>query len=970
MSDSDELRAGFTGFFERAGHTVVPSASLLPANDPTLMFTNAGMVQFKDVFVGTESRDYSRATTAQKVMRVSGKHNDLEEVGRTTRHHTFFEMLGNFSFGDYFKAEAIELAWRYVVEEMAFPAERIWVTVFGGESGFAPDDEARSLWRRISELPDERIVDRGMKDNFWSMGDVGPCGPCTEIHLDTGKGPVREDDFENGRVMEFWNLVFMQFERQAGGLVDLPKPSVDTGMGLERLLALQAGVDSTFHTDAFLPSIELTAELAEKTYGRGDNEDDVSLRVIADHARATAFLIADGLQPAKTGRGYVMRRIMRRAIRHGRRLGFEQPFFHRVCDHVVERMGAAYPELSEARTLISKVAETEEVSFRRTLDTGLKLLEKAMDESGDNRELSGQAVFTLYDTYGFPKDLTETIATEHGYRIDEAGFDREMAAQKMLSQGSDLGGSAVAEVYKELARELPKTTFVGYPQEDTALEERSERWRRSDGLVQVQTEIRALIQNNRRVERAGSGEIEVMLDPNPFYGESGGQLGDTGVIEADGLRIRVTDAQRPTAGQTFARGTITTGEAVVGESVWAGYDIERRRATRNHHSATHLVHAALRSVLGDHVRQAGSLNAPDRLRFDFSHFEATTDEQLQTIERDCNRRVRDDDLVITEVLPYEQAKRKGAIALFGEKYGDEVRVVTMGDSIEFCGGTHSRRTGEIELILITREDAIASGVRRIEASVGDSARELVRNTVEKLNAAAALLRGEDTSFEEPTLRALEKLWRQSAPDSATLRSEPPQQIELSDEIGIEKATAIRDRFATLVRWVNAKGSDLPRLVEQLEERDDPEGILRRFAELVALQRNQDKERQREAARTHVDLARDLMTQVVAVGSIQVVAARADGVDGKALRQLADAVRDSLRSGVIALGADNKGKAALLVAVTPDLTGRFQAGSLIRELAPMIAGRGGGKPELAQAGGTDTDGLDRALAHLKELIANG
>ena len=735
------LRQGFLDYFAKHGHRVVPSGSLVPANDPTLMFTNAGMVQFKDVFVGQEKRPYTRAASCQKCLRVSGKHNDLEEVGRTARHHTFFEMLGNFSFGDYFKAEAIELAWNLVTREWSLDPARLWVTVFGGEAGIPADSDARRFWKKVSGLPDARILGKGMKGNFWAMGETGPCGPCTEIHYDIlGTGDVRSEDFENGRVVEIWNNVFMQFQRFAdGALVPLEKTGVDTGMGLERVAAVVAGERSNYHTDLFLPLLDAIASAVGKPYHRGDGDDDVSMRVIADHARTTAFLVADGVQPSNEGRGYVMRRIMRRAIRHGKRLGFEDAFLHDICDVVVTTMGDAYPELVEARSLLRKVAEIEEKSFRRTLDTGLRILEEEIEaaRTARLRQIPGAAVFKLYDTYGFPKDLTELLARERGLGVDEKGFEIAMAAQQERSRGADVGEAAVDTIYKQLAQKLGAVRFVGYPHEDEPLSAREGTWRvRDEGGVsylEAQCKVRALVRDGREVDSASApggdsalaaGVVEVVLDPTPFYGEAGGQVGDKGVLvgagSGAGLKAEVMITLKPVEGLTVSRVRVLAGAVQVGDTVWAGYVPAVRKATRAHHSATHLLHGALRKVLGEHVKQAGSLVDPDHLRFDYAHFEAPSPKQLAAVEDDANARVAKNHPVVTEVLPFVEAKQKGAIAFFGDKYGDIVRVVSMGESVEFCGGTHAKQTGDIGLVLITREEAVASGVRRLEAEVGDA----------------------------------------------------------------------------------------------------------------------------------------------------------------------------------------------------------------------------------------------------------
>ena len=764
MSSAASLRQFFLDYFARHGHTIVKSSSLVPANDPTLMFTNAGMVQFKDVFVGQETRPYNRATTSQKCMRVSGKHNDLEAVGRTARHHTFFEMLGNFSFGNYFKEEAIELAWELITKELGLDVDRIWVTIFGGEGELPPDEEARVLWRKISGLPDERIIGCGMKDNFWAMGDTGPCGPCTEIHYDT-LGPSAPTptmkDFETGRVIEIWNNVFMQFERKTkdADLIPLPAPSVDTGMGLERLAAVVQGEVSNYHTALFLPILESTATRLGRDYQRSASEDDVSLRVIADHARATAFLVADGIQPSNEGRGYVMRRIMRRAIRHGKRLGFDDLFFFAACEKVVEIMKDAYPELNEALPLITKVAQNEEKSFRRTLDTGLKILEDEINtvRRDGTSELSGEFVFKLYDTYGFPMDLTQVIADEQQLTVDQAGFDAEMEAQKNRSRTEEeLGGTAIEGVYKELRQKIGNVEFVGYTHEDvpTDSSERRGTWRSADldgsSYLQVQTSIKAILTEGKEVDHATAGEVSLVLDPTPFYGESGGQVGDRGILQTDdGALIEVTDTQKPFDDFTVIRGRILKGLIKKDEEVWAGYKPSLRKETRAHHSATHLLHGALRKVLGEHVKQAGSMVDPDHLRFDFSHFEATTSKELWAIEEDANRRVAAGHDVVTDVLPFDEAKERGAIAMFGEKYGDIVRVISMGESVEFCGGTHAKNTEDIGMILITREEAISAGVRRIEAEVGSAARRTTQRDCRATEDRSRSVRGSPRPRHDP-----------------------------------------------------------------------------------------------------------------------------------------------------------------------------------------------------------------------------
>jgi alanyl-tRNA synthetase len=981
---TSELRSHFLDFYGENGHTVVKSAPLIPANDPTLMFVNAGMVQFKDLFVGAETRDYKRATSAQKCMRVSGKHNDLEEVGRTARHHTLFEMLGNFSFGDYFKEEAITLAWQFLTKELNIDASKLWVTVFGGGEGLEGDYEARKLWKKISGLPEERILDMGMKDNFWAMGDTGPCGPCTEIHYDTGgdTAPTVED-FENGRIVEIWNNVFMQFERKPGGeLVNLPKPSVDTGMGLERLATLMQNENSNYHNDTFMPLINLTSSLIGKEYTRSDKEDDVSMRVIADHARAAAFLVADGIQPLNAGRGYVMRRIMRRAIRHGHRLGFKDLFFHKVCSEVVREMGGAYPELKEAASLIEKVAELEETTFRRTLDSGLKILSKEITDLQGKKTLAGETVFKLYDTYGFPKDLTELIASENELEVDQVGFEAAMKAQKELSQGSAVGDQAVDTVYKEILQETGETAFIGYEHEDAPLESRQGDWRlhgdNGEQYLEVATKVSALIVDGKSVNQATVGSAEVILNPTPFYGESGGQVGDRGIVVTEtGALIEIETCQKPVDKLIVCRGRIIKGSIQTGEPVWAGYQPKHRKEIRAHHSATHLLHSSLREVLGDHVNQAGSYVQAQRLRFDYSHFESLTDENIRSIENDANKRVLEGAEVVTEVLPYDEARGKGAIALFGEKYGDVVRVVTMGESVEFCGGTHAKNTKDLDLVLVAREEAIASGVRRIEAEVGQAARVRTRQTYANLESAATMLngnfQGELTKDDEPALLALNKTLKTYAQnkdqikelggESTSVQSSTTAPV-LEPSFGYQAAQAGRDLWQALLASVNGRGYD-----EAHTATIDNGDILKTLKAIQEANKANDKELQKLRQTQMGAQAGDMLDQTEELGGIKVLATTVAGVNGKGLRELADQLRPKMGSGILCLGAEDNGRASLLISVTKDLTSRFKAGDLMRELAPLIDGKGGGKPELAQGGGANAQGFPKLFNALKTKLSS-
>jgi len=879
-----ETREAFLRFFEERGHRRVKSSSLVPQNDPTLLFTNAGMVQFKDVFTGRERRDYSRATSAQKCVRAGGKHNDLENVGFTARHHTFFEMLGNFSFGDYFKKDAVAWGWEFVTSPawLGLDASRLAATVFAGEGSLPWDEEAFELWKQVG-VPEARIQRLGAKDNFWAMGDTGPCGPCSEIHFFQGDDIPCAEARAGGRCLgvacdcdrwlEIWNLVFMQFERSAdGNLTPLPKPSIDTGAGLERMASVAQGKRSNYETDLFQSIIRSIEKTAGKRYGK-DEDDAVSMRVIADHARATTFLVGDGVQPSNEGRGYVLRRIMRRAIRHGKRLGLEKPFLAQVCGAVIEEMGQAYPEIRENRAFVEKVAQQEEESFRRTLDKGLGILEQEMSRlaGAAERVIPGKVAFQLYDTFGFPLDLTRVIAGERGLGVDEPGFDRHMAEQRARSEWKGSGEAAVGDLHKHIAAELGETHFLGY---ETTL---------------AQAEVKALVVNGARAARAGKGDrVEVVAAATPFYGESGGQVGDVGEIRGPAGRVSVKDAIRPVPGLVVHAGEVVEGELAVGDIADFAVDEQRRDLIRANHSATHLLHYALRDRLGEHVKQAGSVVAADHLRFDFSHFQPLTPEELRDVEQTVNELVRQNAATDTSVLELEEARQAGAMMIFGEKYGDRVRVVRIGPSKELCGGTHVRRAGDICFFKVASEESIAAGVRRIVAFTGPRAVEHAQRTEEELRRAAALLRS--GAFE---------------------------------------------------------------VAQKIEQ---------------AQRRTKELERALEEARGQVASAQsgDLMAQAREVNGVRVLAARVAG-DGKNLRELADKLRDRLGSGVVALGAEQDGKAVLLVAVTKDLTGRVKAGDLVREAAKLVGGSGGGKPDLAQAGGPDASGLDRALARVAELV---
>ena len=735
------LRQAFLQFFRGHGHEVLRSGPLVPSNDPTLMFANAGMVQFKDVFTGRESRPYKRATTSQKCIRISGKHNDLENVGVTARHHTFFEMLGNFSFGDYFKEKAIEYAWSFITQTLAIPAERLVVTVFGGEAGVPADEEAATIWARVSGLPPERILRCGMADNFWQMGETGPCGPCSEIHYFLGDGPADPRSFgqeptpEGLGWFELWNLVFMQFERNAQGeFKPLPAPSIDTGAGLERLAVVMQGVTSNYDTDLLRPIVDLAADISGKTYRASQSHDDIAMRVIADHARAAAFLMAEGVFPDREGRSYVLRRVMRRAIRHGHQLGIGETFLHRCTGRVVDIMGEAYPELREHRSLIEEVTRQEEERFRQTLKRGLELLannEEWQRGEGGKRLLPGAVAFRLYDTYGFPLDLQEVIGREQGFGLDQEGFDAAMAEAREKSAGSKVGDRAVADLYHVLLRESGSVEFVGYEAEEAT------------------GSIRALVRGGQQVESLDEGqEGEIVADRTAFYAESGGQMGDRGVIRGPEGEFEVLDTQRPLEGLVIHHGRMRKGRIQKGDAAVLHVDVARREDTRRNHSATHLLHYALRQVLGAQAAQKGSLVGPDRLRFDFSSSRALTPEELRRIERIVNDLILANTPVETEVLGIDEAKARGAIGIFEEKYGERVRMLRIGPSLELCGGVHARRTGDIGLFLLLSEGGLAAGVRRIEALTGRRAYEQSRQWSDELQRCASLLKTSPAQLHE------------------------------------------------------------------------------------------------------------------------------------------------------------------------------------------------------------------------------
>jgi alanyl-tRNA synthetase len=863
MSAADVRRA-FLEFFRERGHTVVASSPLVPGNDPTLLFTNAGMVQFKDVFLGKEKRDYVRAASSQRCVRAGGKHNDLENVGYTARHHTFFEMLGNFSFGDYFKRDAIRFAWDFLTGTLKLDPERLWVTVY------RDDDEAADIWIKEVGVPADRLTRLGEKSNFWAMGDTGPCGPCSEIFYDHGAhvpgGPPGSPDEDGDRYVEIWNLVFMQYERSSDGtLTPLPKPSVDTGAGLERLSAVMQGVHDNYDIDLFRNLVGAAAQLA----GTADTRNP-SLRVIADHIRACSFLIVDGVLPSNEGRGYVLRRIIRRALRHGHKLGVTEPFFHKLVAPLEAEMGSAYPELTRQRARVEQVLAAEEQRFAETLSQGMALLDAAIAQlAPGQRKIPGDTVFKLYDTYGFPVDLTADVARERDLVVDQAGFEAAMQAQRERARaaskfGVDLRGGTRFET---------RTQFCGY--DATSGEGR----------------IVALLREGVQVESLAAGERgEVVLDATPFYAESGGQVGDAGELSGAGLRFVVEDTQKRGAAHSHI-GRVVEGTLHVGDVLTARVDEKLRRATALNHSATHLLHAALRQVLGAHVAQKGSRVAPDRLRFDFSHHQPVSPDELRAIERLVNAQIRANAAAETKLMAYDAAVAEGAVALFGEKYESEVRVLRLGDfSMELCGGTHVQRTGDIGLFCIVSEGGVAAGVRRIEAVTGECAVDYVESAEGTLRDIAGLVRGTREDVATKVRDALERI----------------RQLEKENR-------ALKDKLAS-------------------------------------------------------EQGRDLADGAVDVAGVKVVAKTVDGADAMALRSAVDQLKDKLKSAVIVLASvEPSGKILLVAGVTADQTSRLKAGEIVGAVASRIGGRGGGRPDFAQAGGTDASGLPAALAGVEALV---
>jgi alanyl-tRNA synthetase len=869
----NDIRKKFLDYFEKHGHRVVRSSSLVPQEDPTLLFINAGMVQFKRVFLGEDKRDYVRATTSQKCVRAGGKHNDLENVGYTARHHTFFEMLGNFSFGDYFKEGAIEFAWDLLTNGYGLPADKLWASVY------LDDDDAYNLWQKNVGLPEDRIVRLGEEDNFWSMGDTGPCGPCSEILIDRGEEfgcgrPECTAGCDCDRYLEIWNLVFMQFNRDASGkMTPLPKPSIDTGLGLERMVSIIQNVATNFDTDLIRPIIARTEELAEKRLGES-RETDVAMKVIADHSRAAAFLIGDGIMPSNEGRGYVLRRIMRRAIRYGRNIGLNRPFLSETAKVVFEIMKPAYPELSEASAFITSIVKNEEVRFLETLDTGMRVLNDTLADiraRGQN-QVPGDVIFKLYDTFGFPVDIVQDVVRDEKMGLDMVGFDRAMDAQRTRSR-SVAAFDGISEAYKNLSAQGVKPAFVGY------------------NSLSGDSKILVMVADGEEITDAVEGqEIEVVTETTPFYAESGGQVGDSGTITGENVELEVLDTLKDPTGLIIHKARVISGNVRKGDAVSLQVDGARREATALNHTATHILHAVLRQVLGDHVKQAGSRVAPDRMRFDFTHFSLIDTDTLETIERLVNQRIRQN--VPTDVVEMdaEDAFKSGATALFEEKYGDRVRVVSLTDfSKELCGGTHTGRTGNIGLFKIVSETSIASGVRRIEALTGESALAFIQQTARVLNDTAHLLK--------------------------------------------DKAQAVPARVKKMQTEIKAFEKE----VEQLKTR-------------LAT----------EATEASPDAVRS-------IDGINVMAQKVSVDTPAALRNLADQLKDKIQSGIIVLGSAAGSKVMLIVVVTRDLTGRYHAGNIIKQVAAEVGGRGGGRPDMAQAGGDQPENLDKALARAYKVV---
>ena len=873
----NEIRSQFLEYFKKHNHRIIRSSSLVPSDDPTLLFTNAGMVQFKRIFLGEEKRDYVRAATSQKCVRAGGKHNDLENVGYTARHHTFFEMLGNFSFGDYFKEKGIEFAWDLLVNGYGLPTDRLWISIY------LEDEEAYNIWRKNIGVPEDRIVRFGEKDNFWSMGDTGPCGPCSEILIDRGEefgcgNPDCGVGCECNRFLEIWNLVFMQSNREASGkMTPLPKPSIDTGMGLERIASLVQNVPTNFDIDLIRPILTMVETLSEKRLGNS-LQDDIAMKIIADHTRAAAFLIGDGILPSNEGRGYVLRRIIRRAIRYGRNIGLSKPFLHKTANKVFNIMKPAYPELSNASAFITNVIKNEEVRFLETLDNGLKLLNETLADikAKNQSQVPGHVIFKLYDTYGFPVDIVRDVVRDENMTLDMTGFNEAMEGQRTRSRAvasfSDIG-----DAYKKLAAKGIKSRFVGY-----------------ESLSDSSKVLVIVVEGNEVQEAAAGSEIEVVTETTPFYGQAGGQVGDTGRITGQdhnqSLDITIFDTIKDPTGLIIHKGKIVSGSIKKGDNVTLVVEKTRREAIARNHTATHILHFALRKALGDHVKQAGSLVSPDRLRFDFTHFSQVGPKTLNTIEALVNKRIRENVAVQIEEMDAEDAFKSGATALFEEKYGDRVRVVSLAlYSKELCGGTHTGRTGNIGLFKISAESSVASGIRRIEALTGEAALEYIQKTSKIVQETARLIK------------------------------------------------------------------------------EKPEDIAKRVDKILTSYKSIEKEMEKLKANLAVAKAGGTEEDIRSINGVKILAKKVAVDKPAALRELADRLKEKIKSGIVVLGSVSGSKVLLITVVTKDLTNRFNAGTIIKQISAVVGGGGGGRPDMAQAGGSMPEKLDQALEKAYEIV---
>ena len=873
----NEIRSQFLEYFKKHNHRIIRSSSLVPSDDPTLLFTNAGMVQFKRIFLGEEKRDYVRAATSQKCVRAGGKHNDLENVGYTARHHTFFEMLGNFSFGDYFKEKGIEFAWDLLVNGYGLPTDRLWISIY------LDDEEAYNIWHKNIGVPEDRIVRFGEKDNFWSMGDTGPCGPCSEILIDRGEefGCGKPDcrvGCECNRYLEIWNLVFMQYNRDISGkMTPLPKPSIDTGMGLERIASLVQNVPTNFDIDLIRPIITMVETLSEKSLGNS-LQDDIAMKIIADHTRAAAFLIGDGILPSNEGRGYVLRRIIRRAIRYGRNIGLSKPFLHKTANKVFDIMKPAYPELTNAAAFITNVIKNEEVRFLETLDNGLKLLNETLADikAKNQSQVPGHVIFKLYDTYGFPVDIVRDVVRDENMTLDMTGFNEAMEGQRARSRAVT-SFSGIGDAYKKLAAKGVKSQFIGY-----------------ESLSGSSKVLVIVVEGNEVQEAAAGSEIEVVTETTPFYGQAGGQVGDTGRITGQNhnqaLDITIFDTIKDPTGLIIHKGKIVSGSIKKGDNVTLVVEKTRREAIVCNHTATHILHFALRKALGDHVKQAGSFVSPDRLRFDFTHFSQLDHKTLNIIEALVNKRIRENTVVQIEEMDAEDAFKSGATALFEEKYGDRVRVVSLASySKELCGGTHTGRTGNIGLFKITGESSVASGIRRIEALTGEAALEYIQKTSKIVQETARLIK------------------------------------------------------------------------------EKPEDIAKRVDKILTSYKSIEKEMEKLKANLAAAKAGGTEEDIRSINGVKILAKKVAVDKPAALRELADRLKEKIKSGIVVLGSVSGPKVLLIVVVTKDLTNRFNAGSIIKQVAAIVGGGGGGRPDMAQAGGTMPEKLDQALERTYEIV---